>query len=1269
MIELFHNEIDISNLLISYNRQQEMCSGVGTLDLVLTDGGRAYSPWDFIELFEGGRKKGEYYIISTDDDENKGTMTISAQDGSIKLTSYFIDEQYEVEGGESARSLITMYLNMAGVVYEFTAGDGVTIGKGASFGMSSAFDAITTILQYSGWYMYFNPNNVCIVGTLDTNPGSAKLLTDATITYLKVHKNDDMLRNKAVVWGGTEYPDGGMVHVSKQVITPWNYDENDLRAVVISNGMIRDYASANTMANRLMQEFPHLTIEKEINIAGTTTFAIGDSINVDSQWWVGSGLLTTHAASFSAGDGFQTNIVLDQRCPRLFGFWKEYPIPNGPPGPDEIFDYVYVGTWGDGIWRKPINGHVWENFSDGLALERSLYIKDLFIKKGVLVCVADDNYAYMMKETDPLWRQINHGGYQDGDIYHYMPEMQAVACSINDNGTIILGINYTPELTDNPEVAGDRFSFVLGISPTSDPLSPTIIFQDRVEYIIEVEEEEDPVTVTNANIHDLEAMGSNVILSTEGWAEAYAHKRDHKFPSFSCVTGEKSIWGQEAEAINTFIPPGKHEITPPDNFSFFDDSSIITDLYDNNIIYGFRLEYFFRGNLSEKTITKFLWDIPVAWGSLAGCEFGMLRQINETEFDLIIVKGEDIYDTTEIYHTHYILGDENITTTLIREIDTMVWGQTILGNTFICNCETIVEDHFIYPSVFVYNLDTNESDVIKNEIPTHKYNSFKAPQKPHPPFSLVYEVGWVNLYELGENLMIPGNDSVTFGSVYRLHTNYDVKWSWVGFTFMGYTLLAQDYVVNTQYIKFNKLENGEVSMTQYTENTILKFQNPNNAGPGETTAHIYFEETRGASFDHSSLVASGGYIYQLQFRFNRYYIDPFNAVYHTIAVVFSLDDSLSLLGKYYSPVIEPDSSYYDDKLLIPVGVDTGWSTGTFPPSGGVPISSKYFGSKFTKYAACCNPEFNFEATVIHDLALNTCRIPYEGITPFGTEYYDLNQSEQHTINDDDNDGTIYFEATRVEDDIDILLGIEMNGASYTITKEIELEGDIGQFMAIFGDWIMRIPSTSARLTKGFSIGSPSKLLKYSPISSEGKFEVILDTGFNSTVEINKNSPIEAYHKISLRGLYSAFIYQNFAATSENWDKVYILKNPVHDLRTCDIVSPDLFTIEDGVIGNESKWGIYGTTNQLKAFPTTLAGEQVDNTIIIKTFEGSVTNVETTNYNGNPYLFVAVSGEVTIDEDIDSGIFFQRGQNSEEFMDLSSGLPSSGITIIRVDDRL
>jgi hypothetical protein len=322
MIELYLNGTDITNNVISYARKQEICTGVGNFDVVLTPPSVPegfISVWDTLELYENGRKKGTYFITVFNRDEHTGQFTLSSQDASKKLMDHFVDEMYTTDSPTDTGSVIRKYLGEAGITYTISGGDGVPLEIESTWGPGSSYDIVMELLQHSGWYMYFDPNNTCVIGDLDVRPGSAKEITDATILRIKEHRNDDMLRNKALVIGGHRPNSDNRITAVKQTITPWNYDEDDIRTVAVINSNIKDSGSANKMANTLIQEFAKLTEEKEVDLAGSTTLGLGDYVLVNSDFWYGNGLITFYGTTFNASSGLVTNLVLDQRCPRLFG--------------------------------------------------------------------------------------------------------------------------------------------------------------------------------------------------------------------------------------------------------------------------------------------------------------------------------------------------------------------------------------------------------------------------------------------------------------------------------------------------------------------------------------------------------------------------------------------------------------------------------------------------------------------------------------------------------------------------------------------------------------------------------------------------------------------------------------------------------------------------------------------------------------------------------------------------------------------------------------
>jgi hypothetical protein len=148
--------------------------------------------------------------------------------------------------------------------------------------------------------------------------------------------------------------------------------------MVISNNNIPNKSSAYSIANVLIKEFARATITKELTLDGARNYTLGEMLRVSSDVWGGRGLITTFGVTMDR-NGLVTNVVLDERCPRLFGFF-------------DFGDYVYVGTFGDGVWRKHIKfDPTWYNFSTGLT---SLEITDLHINNGVFGSVSSSGQMY-----------------------------------------------------------------------------------------------------------------------------------------------------------------------------------------------------------------------------------------------------------------------------------------------------------------------------------------------------------------------------------------------------------------------------------------------------------------------------------------------------------------------------------------------------------------------------------------------------------------------------------------------------------------------------------------------------------------------------------------------------------------------------------------------------------------------------------------------------------------------------------------------------------
>ena len=415
-VKVYHNDTNISDLVLYYERTKQICSSIGELSITLVNNGRSYDAWDIIKVYELGTKRGEYYIGSVNRSVNDKTITLSCQDGSKRLSSYFISDTYEITEKTTTTYWIKKFLNEMGVSYSFSASASVPVSNNTQLGLSSGYDTIITLLQYTGWYMYFNESNTAIIGALTGNEGTSLYFTENDIIDIKTNKSDKMLRNRAVIWGNCNPDTDNWVYVDKSVTTPWDYDSKDKRAVVISNHNIKNNSQANKVANKLISEFSKLNHEKEITIVGSPDTNLGVVVSIETPQIVTSGLITTISVSFSSS-GLVTTLKLGERCPRLYGFWGPYsPVtPENPVDPEEVIPGIVVYT----DYKIKIADHI-TSTGDATWLDRTGNLNDLGVP-FVDGCVIDENTAYALtqykiyKTTNlsssvPHWNEIYNVG-------------------------------------------------------------------------------------------------------------------------------------------------------------------------------------------------------------------------------------------------------------------------------------------------------------------------------------------------------------------------------------------------------------------------------------------------------------------------------------------------------------------------------------------------------------------------------------------------------------------------------------------------------------------------------------------------------------------------------------------------------------------------------------------------------------------------------------------------------------------------------------------
>lgn len=419
---------DITSDVINYRRSSSICEGTKTLTIELVNKERAFTTWDTFTLWEDGHKVGIFYAVDiTKTHEN--VIKIPCQDASLKLERHFEDRIWNPGWISNAKYWISLWLDRAGVSYNFTAsGNGAVTNKDVTFGNSDTKSMIVPLLQQSGWYMIFDGDNVLQIGKLDVDTKTVSASFDETdIITISYDRNDSNARNKVIVWGGRDLSTDTWITGVAESDADWQIDSNDDRTVVISSNAIRNYASSYYIANQLLNSTIEISKEKELTLTGFRNVQVGDLVFISSRIFNGTGLITDIEVNADSSSGYITRITLDRRCPRLFAYFAW----DG---------YVYAGTVGGGVYRKPFEVDSWSAYNTGL---ENLNIKDLYVKNGILACVAG-GYAYKSTVASGIWVKLSHGQFTDQDDNTYEEnEVIAKFCTIDDFGTVIVGYTNT----------------------------------------------------------------------------------------------------------------------------------------------------------------------------------------------------------------------------------------------------------------------------------------------------------------------------------------------------------------------------------------------------------------------------------------------------------------------------------------------------------------------------------------------------------------------------------------------------------------------------------------------------------------------------------------------------------------------------------------------------------------------------------------------------------------------------------------------------------
>ena len=1222
-----HDSVDISTSTISYNRDHQICSGIGTLELIVPRNiGRTFNPWDVIEIWENGNKKGKFFIDAVSDGAKDGVIQIAATDGSKKLTDYFITDTHTIDYLSHGRYWIEKFLDEAGVTYSFTvSGNGSPLSNNTSLGFDSAFNTITTLLQQSGWYLYFNNDGTAIIGDLNkdlSNPDHT--ITDADFTTLERELDDDRLRNRAVVWGNSN-PTYGEVFVDISVPTPWNYDANDKRAVVISNSSIYSNDQALALAQKMLNEFTQIKDEKTLLVVEDYNLQLGEILKVTSPTWDGRGLITGITATMSK-DGLVYLVNINKKCPRLFTFYSTLP-------PTVSGFYVYVGTLADGIWRKHTQGSSWYNDSSGL---QNLEVKDLFIRNGVFASVSGDGYLYTRTSEISPWYKYEHPSLKDRKGYSYpASDIMAKACSISSSDTVVAGYNYAPVTETTSGVSVSGISWVLELTGSRSLLKAEQVVISGLDEV-------------GASIVDLESAGEyNIVSATtddEVWEEGLKslfqgnanspRTAQHFLNAWNGVSGGSDkiqLLPADSQSYSWAPPSGDIKVNRVLTTDYSTDSicGLIKDR--NNLFYSATIDSF--SVIDPENWVKRIYKIKPTLemtnpNGTSIYEINLfVRRITSRKFDVIMTgRGLDPAYHYYIRHFTYTLNDTEFVYQGGYTIEEGAsCGVFLLGTTLIwAMTEGADGDH---TSVFYkYNLitkSTNKTEVLRYTNAMLPHNGVKENYWRY----IVCGAGdtyylisyWVEAESWDQCVFMPPslpyrptNQDVTFYGKYTKLTSYGSE------TVVGPTIIDS--------VSVDSLNDCSIDLWG-------PYEYGSDYGANPMTRHVYFriEWDKNWSTEGDGSCSSIWNSMQHEDHFCYFKIPGWIKINHKINPDpepmwkdwnLGSQNGISLHSRFGGPWgVVSDIQQEDDLSFV------DWSTGK-------ESHREDLASPLYSYFKCSGQRDDIRQQP-------TRRTSDAG---YVSEWFSPRTWQTYT-------------RMRGGSAHDFVGMIGKWPVTYAYGRWYIYDAvDISQYENGVGR-ILKHTSTDANTISGYLASEDSFY------QTQGNFEVIYNSTNPCKVDIAKGAPTVIYDIPT-----SSYVTENFGASIQNTPgSFYTHSDPkqVYESKVFDLPKPGTFPTASGTFDPSDYERFIGISN----YEGLLASEYYLNTPWVNmvtvasgvVVSGLISHFETSNFvPEGTYFFYTVSGIVS---------FYQKNPDEGYWRDYSAGLPTSDITNIRVDDMI
>lgn len=1307
-VQVLQNSNDITGKLISYERNMSICSGIGTLDVTFErTTGLEFDPWDEIILYENNIRKGTFYVSEVTKSAHLGTIEISCIDGAKKLLEYYITDVYEIDYVSYAKYWLEKFLDEAGVSYSINAeGNGSVMSNNTSIGPEQAYDVVLRLLQMCGWYMYFDGNGTCQIGALviDTDSYDHTFYGDEVIS-VETNKNDKMLRNRAVVWGNSDPDTNTWVFADRSVITPYNYDSDDKRASVLANSNIDSVGSANILANKMLDEFSKITHEKTITLVGVYNVHLGEVAYINTNIYNTVGMITSLASNMSAS-GLTTTIILDQRCPRLFGYYG-------------YLGYVYIGTYGSGVWRKLIEGSTWSDFSTGLG---NLHIIDLYIRDGIFACVTGDGNAYCRTLNSTGWTLLTKPEvtYTDDDeveqdVSNY--NLKIIGCTVNNDHNL----QFIAHHRNDEEV---KKSWAIEYSSEGTFIRYSLIeTNDSNEHIcIDIDGN------SSSNIITTKTTGSEIIIPVIGdddgdYGDISGHPYDgNMIPALPPVTHPEYQMALTSGYLSQSTTLMRGYTLHTQNTE--DDRGIVYQAVYSSTSGGriYLYKYVYEEEFDEE------WGWSASWYGDGYFNKYFAYSLFEGTDGQYIRSFHVIDDNTFSFITVTLSHSANgyIVSRYVYNFNTSSMSKTVVLDTGAGNMVDFLDDITSDDSyaLFTKRRITGYTYTIDCLVVDHVTGASNNLQS--------------NLLTTYDNLrndgVIPDTTSASF------HTRPLLVGSTVYFT----TSLVQGYsdkdVVGAAEVFVNTIAVGLNSQSLVVIPAGIEPDGLVQIFPKFIEdEHSYVDTfilpshvTRGDSLVfHNQYDSSGMIRLTISFIIRRkeddfpydtlysnqiiesYVIEPSSGDIYNVQSSSTLWDS-STSGNYNpgSPITYPER--YDDisiqeyhygdgtvHLFIPLCGNTFLVADSAGNYSGTNTGSPVFRNAITfeivsgiEAPIGLGDDLEYRTTPMNWITIEEPSLANNDIillSSLGT----TNRYTQGT-NRDALDGARYLLVGRYQGSSNFgayLIGYDDGGniikRFYGEYERYEWNDEIGDF-----EWVTY--HDEALIGSSFQIGSTYKTEIRGNIiyvsrsgydyfgrfynyelpeqvetdvyyalrqdySNYDNFTVITDHTYPLKVDISKETPTVVYSRTVGSGIASV-LRTSYTNAVDDFNVVTNERRIIiHEARPFSVIDEGNFYVYSGALEETGvDYILAASTNDVRFIEASLAGEW--NTLA--SFDELVSHIETTNYTMNAYFFVSLSGES------DTHRFFQRNKDGISFIEYSAGLPSgSGITIIRTDDKI